>query len=254
MTWDLIAENHWQMAIFLVCTFLAGIVRGCIGFGFSILVIASTSLFLNPSLLVPTVILLEVAASVHMLPSVWKDALWREMVWVVSGLLFGIPAGVYLLAVAPEPVLRLMASIIIFLLTLFVLKGSSFKGRLSAMAFVLIGVVSGFFSGVAAAGGIMAATCFTLTSLPIKQVRATLVVYLLLTGGIFIVSTLITSSLDARVINTVLFAIVPMALGIVLGTKLFRFMDEAKLRLLMLLCLSVLSVIGMLKAIVSFMS
>ncbi len=253
MSWELITDNTWQIGVFFACAFLAGIVRGCIGFGFSILMIASTSLFLDPVLLVPTVIMLEVAASIHMLPSVWKETLWRELLWILVGLFIGIPVGVYVLSIAPEDVLRLSAAIIIFALTIFVLKGASYRGNLTIGAFVLIGLVSGFFSGVAASGGIVAATCLSFASLPIKQVRATLVVYLFLTGFIFVVSALIAETLELKVFHTAILAIIPMALGIIVGTKLFRFLDESKLRMLILICLSVLSIIGMIKALLTFL-
>ena len=253
MSLELITENTWHLGIFFACAFLAGIVRGCIGFGFSVLMIASTSLFLNPALLVPTVLLLEVAASIHMLPSVWKETLWRELLWIFLGLFFGVPLGVYILSVAPEQVLKLAASIIIFLLTIFVLKGAAYRGALTKGAFILIGIVSGFFSGIAAAGGIVTATCLSFTSLPMKKIRATLVIYLFLTGFIFVISTLLTSHLNIKVLHTAVLAIVPMAIGIIIGTKLFRFLEEEKLRLLILISLSVLSIIGMVKALLSFL-
>lgn len=252
MSWELITDNTWQISIFFACAFFAGIVRGCIGFGFSILMIASTSLFLDPTLLVPTVVLLEVAASIHMLPTVWKEALWRELSWILIGMVVGIPIGVYMLSIASENSLKLSASVIIFLLTIFVFKGASYRGVLTTGSFILIGLISGFFSGVAAAGGIVAATCLSFASLPIKQVRATLVVYLLFTGLIFVVSAFFTSHLDTTVLHTVTLAIIPMAAGVIIGGKLFRFLEEDKLRLLILICLSVLSIVGIAKALLSF--
>ena len=86
-----------------------------------------------------------------MLPSVWRDALWKELIWIMLGLFVGIPIGVYILSIAPENVLRLLAAIAIFGLTLVVLKGASYDGVMTKKVYGAIGVVSGFFSGLAAA-------------------------------------------------------------------------------------------------------
>ncbi|MDH3691288.1 MAG: hypothetical protein OEU36_17735 [Gammaproteobacteria bacterium] len=52
---------------------VAAVIHGYTGFGFSALVVSGASLALPPAKVVPTVLLLEVAASIHMLPTVWKD-------------------------------------------------------------------------------------------------------------------------------------------------------------------------------------
>ena len=48
--------------------FLAAIVRGYSGFGFSLLAITSLSLIFSPAQVIPAIFMLEIAASLHMLP------------------------------------------------------------------------------------------------------------------------------------------------------------------------------------------
>ena len=57
--------------------FLAAIVRGYSGFGFSLLAITSLSLIHPLTLVIPAVFMMEIAASIHMLPSVWREVHWR---------------------------------------------------------------------------------------------------------------------------------------------------------------------------------
>ena len=247
-----ISDVPWQMALFFVTVFVAGIIRGCIGFGFSVLVVAVNALFLDPASLVPIVIMMEMVASLHMLITVWKDALWSKMLWISIGMLMGIPIGVYILSFAPQDILRLFISIIIFLMTVFVLKGVSYRGSMANNLFASAGLVSGFVSGVAAAGGIVIASFLSYTSLPMKQVRATLVVYLLITSAIFIPSIAIAGKLNEQIFYTIAFAIIPMFLGIVIGGKLYGLLDEKKMRLVFLWSLSVLAIIGMIRSFFSF--
>ena len=58
------------LAYAAVCIFFAAIVRGYSGFGFSLLAITSISLVLPPVQIVPSIFLMEVTASVHLLPQV----------------------------------------------------------------------------------------------------------------------------------------------------------------------------------------
>lgn len=65
--------------------FIAGIVRGCAGFGFSALLVSSASLFINPLLAVPLLVLLEVVVSIQLLFGVWRDALWKLLLFMTIG-------------------------------------------------------------------------------------------------------------------------------------------------------------------------
>jgi uncharacterized membrane protein YfcA len=63
----------------IVCVFGAAVVRGYSGFGFSLLAVTSLSLLLPPTEIVPSIFIMEVAASLHLLPSVWRDIHWRAL-------------------------------------------------------------------------------------------------------------------------------------------------------------------------------
>ena len=96
---------HWlALAYAVACIFGAAIVRGYSGFGFSLLVIVSISLLLPPAQIVPSIFMMEVAASLHLLPGVWRDVHWRALGWLVLGCLLATPLGVYALATVPATV------------------------------------------------------------------------------------------------------------------------------------------------------
>ena len=62
-----------DLVTLMICvgvTFCAGWVRGFSGFGFSALMVAGISLVVAPSEIVPTILMLEVLASLHMMPRV----------------------------------------------------------------------------------------------------------------------------------------------------------------------------------------
>ena len=67
------------LAAAIAIIFLAAIVRGYSGFGFSLLAITALSLLLPPAEIVPSIFLLEIAASLHLLPGIWRDIHWRSL-------------------------------------------------------------------------------------------------------------------------------------------------------------------------------
>ena len=72
------------LAYSVVCIFLAAIVRGYSGFGFSLLSITALSLALPPAEIVPSIFMLEIAASLHLLPGsgrMFTGGRWRRSRW-----------------------------------------------------------------------------------------------------------------------------------------------------------------------------
>ena len=67
------------LAADITIVFLAAIVRGYSGFGFSLLAVTALSLLYAPAIVIPSVFLLEIAASIHLLPGLWRDIHWRSL-------------------------------------------------------------------------------------------------------------------------------------------------------------------------------
>src|SRR6185436_12394234 len=90
------------LAYAMLCVFGAAVVRGFSGFGFSLLAITALSLVVPPVVVVPSIFLLEVAASLHLLPSVWREVHWRAIGLLLAGCGVATPLGVWLLATVPR--------------------------------------------------------------------------------------------------------------------------------------------------------
>ena len=95
------AMQYVQLAYAILCVFGAAIVRGYSGFGFSLLAITSLSLVLPPAQFIPSIFMMEIAASLYLLPGVWHEIHWKAILWLAVGCLIGTPFGVYALAHVP---------------------------------------------------------------------------------------------------------------------------------------------------------
>ena len=75
----------------ILCIFVSAVIRGYSGFGFSALTVSSLSFVLPPIEIIPLVFLLEIAASINMLPMVWKEVDWKILKWLILGNVVGTP-------------------------------------------------------------------------------------------------------------------------------------------------------------------
>ncbi|MBM3573374.1 MAG: hypothetical protein FJX52_13615, partial [Alphaproteobacteria bacterium] len=89
------------LAFVVLALFGAAVVRGYSGFGFSMLAISSMTLVLPPAQVVPIVLLLEISASIHMLPGVCRQIDWRSLVPLMVGNALGTPVGIVALVALP---------------------------------------------------------------------------------------------------------------------------------------------------------
>jgi uncharacterized membrane protein YfcA len=75
--------------------------------------VTSISLVLPPVQAVPTVLILEVLASIRLVPQVWQDIDWYSLRWLLVGSLFATPFGVYLLVNIPVLPMRISISLLV---------------------------------------------------------------------------------------------------------------------------------------------
>jgi len=110
-----------------ISVFGAAIVRGYSGFGFSLLSITALSLVLPPATVVPSIFLLEVAASIRLLPEVWGQVHWRSIRLLLAGCLIASPVGVWALANLPVAPMKLALSAFVLLSASLLIRGAAVK-------------------------------------------------------------------------------------------------------------------------------
>jgi len=229
--------------------FFAGMVRGCIGFGFSSLVVSSASLFISPILIVPMLAMLEIVASVHMAFSVWRDAAYRPLIYMLIGTAIATPMGIYLLVMLPADMIRLLVSVMILLLSVMLLSGWQYKGKTGAFEYSFLGIISGVCNGAAAVGGLPVAAFLTAANLSIRTLRATLVLFFLATDIILLLTASGHGLLSEQLLIQSAVMILPMAIGIHCGSLMFSRISEQHLRTGVISLLILLSVVGITRVI-----
>ena len=247
----LFVDSYSQLALLTVVVFLAAIVRGCIGFGFSALVVASTSFWLEVKYIVVMVILMEIIASLFMLRNVKLDIDFKVLKALVITAVIGNIIGVLLLANLNPDYHQVLISVYLLFIVGFSLSRFTFKKPVTQLRLNATGLVAGFYDGMAAIGGIFLATMLTSSSYPVRTIRATAIVYFFIVEPTFLVSAFLNNLLNKEIFYTTAVLIIPMLIGIIYGSKLFVVLSEKALKRIVLISLSCLSIIGLIKVLIS---
>jgi uncharacterized membrane protein YfcA len=228
------------LAYAVACVFGAAVVRGYSGFGFSLLAIIALSLLLPPAEIVPSIFVMEVAASLHLLPSVWRDIHWRALTWLAIGCLVGTPFGVYALAHVSAAPMTLALAIFVLIAAVALSRGYALRRMPGPLLTFATGTASGLCNGGFGIGGPPVILFFFSSPAGAAAGRASIIAFFLMTdltglawqgwNGLITLATFWRAALFLP----------PLALGVWLGNRGFKHADPAAfrrwvLRLLMLL-------------------
>lgn len=246
----LFIDNVTQLSLLVGIVIVAGIVRGCIGFGLSALIIASTSFWLDVKYVVVMVMFMEVIASLFMLRNVKSEIDYKLLkILSISGIITSF-IGVWVLVNINHTPHQILLSVYLVFVVGAVLANFQFKKPINDFRLYVIGSIGGFYNGFAAIGGVFVASMLSSSQVQVKNIRATMVVYFFLVEAAFFVSAYLNNIITTKVFITGLVLTFPMLFGIFIGSKLFAVLSEQILKQIVLLALLVLSVIGLFKVLI----
>jgi uncharacterized protein len=233
----------------LAAVLTAAVIRGYSGFGFAMVAVTGMSLVMPPALVVPVVLLLEVVASIQLLPQVWRDISWVSLRCLFVGSAAAIPLGVFLLASLPETPMRVGISILVLATAILLARGFALK-RMPGCKFTLwVGVLCGVFNGAAAIGGPPAILFYLSSPAGVSVSRASIIVYFL---GIDMATLAVAACRHLVTVQTLTLAgacLIPLIAGIALGNRIFQRIDQALFRRNVLYLLIALASAGLLRSL-----
>ena len=238
----------FQLTLAVVVVFAAAIVRGFSGFGFSMLAVTGLSLLRPPAEVVPMVLMLEVVASSHLLPMVWRDADWRSLRWLLAGTALATPVGVAVLASIPADSMRVVVSVFVMLAVVFLWRGFTLRQVPSARATLATGVVAGLLNGSAAIAGPPTILFYFSSPAGVTVSRASLITYFLGTDLIAVALAAAYGLVNGTILQRAGILLFPLVLGVSVGHRRFVRTNPESFRRLVLVLLMALSLAGFLRA------
>lgn len=202
---------------------LAGLVYGCSGFGFGLVLVPGLALFLEPATVVPLASLVSLPMSLLLLVGARRGIRVRLLAPLVCGALIGLPAGVALLSLVPAPTMRIAVGVVSVVVGSLLLSGRTRPMERSVIGSVLVGSLAGLMGAGAGVPG-PPILLFLANQGERKEVfRATLVAFFLLTyflnvGGYWFAG-LLDRDLLLRAVRLAPLALLGAGLGALLSRR-----------------------------------
>ncbi|MFO1203786.1 MAG: sulfite exporter TauE/SafE family protein [Tabrizicola sp.] len=233
------------LSLLLAVTLAASLARGFSGFGAALIFIPLASALLGPKTAVPLLLVTDGVMAAGMIPGAIRKSRQREVATMALGAVVGVPAGTWLLTSLDPLTLRWGIVVMAVAMLALLLSGWRYTGRPKPPLTVLVGLISGFFSGAAQVGGPPVVAYWLGGTIPAQTVRANIVFFFALTSTIgaigYVWSGLIT-------VHTLLLALIiaPVyGLGTWSGSRMFGLASDQTFRRICLTMIALATLVSM---------
>jgi uncharacterized protein len=233
----------------LIAIFIAAIVRGYSGFGFSLLSVTALSLAYPTVKIVPVIFMLELAASLHLLPSIWKDIHWRSLAPLTVGCMVATPVGVWTLSTLNADLMHLFMSAFVLVAVAFMWVGYALKTMPGPIFSTIVGAASGLANGAFGIGGPPVVLFYFSSPAGNIAGRASLIAFFLITDTIGLANLAGYGLVTKDTAQLAAMFLPCLIAGVWLGARSFKSADQERFRKIVLIIMATLAIIGAAKAL-----
>ena len=236
-----------EFLLILFIVFIASIIRGFNGFGFSATCVSGFSFVLPAIEIVPIILILEVLISIFMIPYIWNKIDWNFVIKLLIGIAIGSPIGLYLLKYLSPETTHLYVCLIIIFFSILLMKGYLNKKINNNQSKIFTGIISGTLNGLTTLGGMPVALFLLVTSIQPAVIRGSLAALFFLTDIYAFILSYFGGIVDMTTIYRTLPLILVLPLGVIIGNKFFIKSKEKLYRKVVFYFLIIISIFGILR-------
>ena len=236
-----------EFLLILFIVFIASIIRGFNGFGFSATCISGFSFIIPAIQIVPIILILEVFISIFMIPYIWNKIDWNFVFKLLIGIAIGSPIGLYLLKYLSPETTHLYVCLIIIFFSILLMKGYINKKINNNQSKIFTGIISGTLNGLTTLGGMPVALFLLITSIQPAVIRGSLAALFFLTDIYAFILSYFGGIVDMTTIYRTLPLILVLPLGVFVGNKFFIKSKEKLYRKVVFYFLIIISIFGILR-------
>ena len=238
-----------EFLLILLIVFVASIIRGFNGFGFSATCISGFSFILPAIQIVPIILILEVFISIFMIPYIWNKIDWNFVFKLLIGIVIGSPIGLYLLKYLSPETTHLYVCLIIIFFSILLMRGYINKKINNNQSKIFTGIISGTLNGLTTLGGMPVALFLLIISIQPAVIRGSLAALFFLTDIYAFILSYFGGIVDMITIYRTLPLILVLPLGVIIGNKFFIKSKEKLYRKVVFYFLIIISIFGILRII-----
>jgi len=252
---DLLA--YFQLSLveiyFVIFTiFIASIIRGFNGFGFSATCISGFSFILPAIEIVPIILILEVLISILMIPYIRNKIDWNLIIKILIGIIVGSPIGLFLLKYLPPELTHLIICLLIIFLAILLMTGYSNQKINNNYAKISTGFIAGTINGFSLLGGMPIALFLLVTKIQPAIIRGSLAALFFLTDTYAFVLSFFAGIVDITAIYRTVPLIIILPIGVYIGDKFFVKSKEKTYRKVVFYFLIFISIFGIFRIVSNF--
>ena len=243
------SQSEFLLVLFIV--FIASIIRGFNGFGFSATCISGFAFIIPAIEIVPIILILEVFISIFMIPYVWNKIDWNFVFKLLIGIAIGSPVGLYLLKYLSPETTHLSVCLIIIFFSILLMRGYTNKSINNDQAKIFTGIISGTLNGLTTLGGMPVALFLLMTSIQPAIIRGSLAALFFLTDVYAFILSFFAGIVDMTIIYRTIPLIIILPIGVFIGNRFFIKSMEQLYRKVVFYFLIFISIFGVLRIISS---
>ena len=234
-------QNWWL----ILTVFVAGMVRGFTGFGTALIYVPIASIFLPPTIVIFTLIVMDFIGPVPLYPEAFRRWNKPEVMRMVAGSVVGVTLGVWLLTKMDPYVFRWVASILVIIALITIVSGWRYHGQVGKRLPIAIGGVSGFFGGFSGIGGPPVILFYLGGQGRAETIRANILIFFLFGEVISLANFAARGLMTWQGFTLGLILVIPYLIGNVIGGQGFKRYGENAFRPLAFVIIAAAALIGL---------
>ncbi|MGB1109325.1 MAG: sulfite exporter TauE/SafE family protein [Gammaproteobacteria bacterium] len=231
-----------RLALMCLIVFVAGVIRGFLGFGSALLIVPALSVLYGPALAVVVGVLIEIPTSLGLLPVAIRQADRQTVTKMLLTFVVFVPVGTLLLKSVNPELMKVVISFVVLAMVGIIALQRRMVVLLSNFGTLFAGATSGIAQGMTGMAGPLFVTALLARGESTTQTRANIVA---LAAGLIAVSAtsfILTGLVTYQAVFYTVLGTPVILLGVWAGSALFQRLSRRNLRGVILAFLALVAV------------
>lgn len=230
-------EGVIGIALGVSIIFLAGLTQGLTSFGFALISVPFLSILLPIPEVVPIVVILSLGTNLIMMRDSFKEVDFRKIGILVASSLVAAPVGALALTQVHPNLIKTTAGVVILVASGLLLLGRSFPVKSERLAFVPVGLLSGFLNGSVSMSGPPVALFLSNQGTKKEEFRANITLYAIILNFFTLIAFLSGGLVTGSTVAKCLWLIPSMIVGVLIGSRIVSRVNQDRFKKVVLVLL-----------------